>query len=81
LVGGDNNLSRDIFLYDRKTRFTVMVSKNGSGIPGNAASYFARISGNGRYVVYQSDATNLGAGDGNGASDIFLFDKKKKSLT
>jgi Tol biopolymer transport system component len=81
LVPGDNNVSLDIFLYDKKKGTTVMVSadnSSGTPVPGNAASNFARISGNGRYVVYQSDATNLVAGDGNGASDIFLFDKKKK---
>jgi Tol biopolymer transport system component len=81
LVPGDNNVSLDIFLYDKKKGTTVMISANnasGTPVPGNAASNFARISGNGRYVVYQSDATNLVAGDGNGASDIFLFDKKKK---
>lgn len=80
VVGGDNNLSRDIFLYDKKTHFTTLVSKSSSGTQGDAGSYFARISGNGRYVVYQSDATNLVDGDANDASDIFLFDKKK-SLT
>lgn len=81
LVPGDDNNNRDIFLYDKKTAITVMVSANnssGSPVPGNASSNYARISGNGRYVVYQSDATNLVEGDGNGASDIFLFDKNKK---
>jgi Tol biopolymer transport system component len=77
LVGGDNNLSRDIFLYDGKIHSTTLVSKNSSGEPGNAASHFARIGGRGRYVVYQSDATNLVEGDANGATDIFLYDRKK----
>ena len=29
------------------------------------------ISGNGRFVAFSSEATNLVAGDGNGASDVF----------
>ncbi|MGZ8096010.1 MAG: TolB family protein [Methylosarcina sp.] len=77
LVPGDNNNNRDIFLYDKKIGITALVSADSSGAPGNNTSNFARISGNGRYVVYQSDATNL-VGDGNGASDIFLFDKKQR---
>jgi hypothetical protein len=37
-------------------------------------SKVASISYNGKYVVFDSDATNLVSGDGNGVSDIFLYD-------
>lgn len=81
LVKGDNNLSRDIFLYDRKTGATRIVSVDGQGNPGNAGSYSARISANGRYVVYHSDAGNLVPGDTNSAPDVFLFDRKTGATT
>ena len=35
---------------------------------------FGQVSANGRYVVFQSDASDLVPGDTNGASDIFLHD-------
>jgi Tol biopolymer transport system component len=77
LVAFDHNLSRDIFLYDKKTGKTAMVSVNSGGMPGNDDSSSARISNNGRYVVFHSDAHNLVEGDTNNASDIFLRDIKK----
>ncbi len=45
------------------------------GGQANSQSRFAAISGNGRYVVFTSDATNLVAGDSNSAADIFLRDR------
>ena len=45
------------------------------GAQGNSQSRYAAISGNGRYVVFNSDATNLVAGDTNGAPDVFLRDR------
>jgi hypothetical protein len=77
LVAYDHNLSRDIFLFDKKTGRTRMVSVNSQGAPGDADSSSARISSNGRYVVFHSDARNLVPGDTNNASDIFLRDTKK----
>jgi len=77
LVSFDRNLSRDVFLYDKKTGKTSMISVNNEGKPGNADSSSARISNNGRFVVFHSDALNLVAGDVNNASDIFLRDTQK----
>lgn len=77
LVAYDHNLSRDIFLFDKKTGKTSMVSVNNAGNPGNDDSSSARISNNGRYIVFHSDAQNLVEGDTNNASDIFLHDIKK----
>ncbi len=45
------------------------------GAQANSQSRFAAISGNGRYVVFTSEATNLVAGDTNAAADIFLRDR------
>ena len=41
---------------------------------GNAGSNIEDISGDGRFVVFRSHATNLVAGDTNGVSDAYLFD-------
>ena len=45
------------------------------GGQGNSQSRYAAISGNGRYVVFTSEASNLVAGDTNAAADIFLRDR------
>lgn len=45
------------------------------GGQANSQSRYAAISGDGRYVVFNSDATNLVAGDTNGAPDVFLRDR------
>ena len=46
-----------------------------AGVEANGPSGPPSISGNGRYVVFASTATNLVAGDTNGVADIFLRDR------
>lgn len=45
-------------------------------LAANGASTNPAISGDGRYVAFQSEATNLVAGDTNGKTDVFVFDRK-----
>jgi Tol biopolymer transport system component len=49
------------------------------GLPLNASSYDAAISGDGRYVAFVSEATDLVRADGNRAPDIFLFDIRTRT--
>ena len=72
LVTGDNNSSRDIFLYDRRDKVTRLISKTSVGGPANRDSYLPVISADGRWVVFESLATNLIAQDTNNVTDIFL---------
>lgn len=72
LVRGDTNGTRDIFVHDRYTGQTVRASVDSAGVEANAASAEPAISGDGRYVAFVGDATNLVAGDTNGASDVFV---------
>jgi len=74
LVAGDTNGNPDIFRTDATTGTTIRVSTATGGVEANADSYTPDISADGRYIVYQSNATNLVGGDTNGASDIFLTD-------
>ena len=64
----------DIYRHDRETGITIRISVNSSGKQGNGSSYNPAISADGRYVVFDSAATNLVTGDINGVSDIFLHD-------
>ncbi|MCW5777548.1 MAG: PD40 domain-containing protein [Phycisphaeraceae bacterium] len=81
LVPGDTNGVRDIFVHDRQTGQTTLVSVSSSGEQANGASVWGQLSGDGRFVVYRSDATNLVPGDTNGASDIFLHDRQTGQTT
>ena len=53
----------------------VRISVSAAGVQGNGGSAWASISGNGRYVVFMSEASNLVPGDSNGLADIFLHDR------
>ena len=75
LVAGDSNGIRDIFVHNRQTGTTKRVSLASSGTEGNDDSEYPSISADGRYIAFESDATNLVAGDGNVARDIFVHDR------
>jgi len=45
-----------------------------SGAYGNESSVRARVSGDGRFVAFESWASDLVAGDTNGSSDVYLRD-------
>jgi Tol biopolymer transport system component len=65
----------NVFLRDRTNATTTLVSVNLSGVAGgNADSWPAAISTNGRYVLFESSASDLVPGDTNNAADIFVRD-------
>ena len=55
----------DLFVHDRQTGATTRVSVASSGAQANAESYFASMSADGRYVAFNSYASNLVFGDSN----------------
>ncbi|MFN8058392.1 MAG: IPT/TIG domain-containing protein [Vicinamibacterales bacterium] len=74
LPGNPNGLSQ-IYVRDRQSKTTIRVSVNAQGAAGNAASSHPRISDTGRWIAFQSIATNLVADDTNAASDVFVYDR------
>jgi len=72
LVADDTNGVDDVFVYDRKGAALTRVSVSSEGIEGDGRSWSGQISGNGRYVVSHSEATNLVPGDTNEVEDVFL---------
>jgi Tol biopolymer transport system component len=74
LVAGDTNGSADVFVREIATGATAIASLSSSGAQGDGDSLEPQISGDGRYVVFYSFATNLVPGDSNGCSDIFVRD-------
>lgn len=84
LVPNDTNNATDIFVRDRVVGSTVRVSVSPRGSQANGQSWHASISNNGRFIAFQSTATNLdrlGGGDINGDFDIFVKDMKTGKVT
>ena len=72
LVGGDTNAALDVFMRDTLTGVTTRVSTASDGSQANGASQNVDVSASGSHIGFQSTATNLVAGDGNGFSDAFI---------
>jgi Tol biopolymer transport system component len=80
LVPGDTNRMNDIFVHDRLTGRTELVSMAEDGREANGPVYLARISSSGRFVMFQSGANNLVPGDSGMASDVFVRDLEAGTL-
>lgn len=79
LIADDGNSFVDAFVLDRATGGIerVSVSSDGDEADGlSANSTSVSISGNGRWVAFASDAGNLVTADFNGASDVFVHDRR-----
>lgn len=72
LTAGDDNVTADVFVRDLRSGITELVSLDDSGIEGNSTSIYPAISGNGRYVAFETYADNLAADDTNEEIDIFV---------
>jgi Tol biopolymer transport system component len=75
LVAGDANGFSDVFVRDRATGTTTRVSVSTAGDPGNGESVLPAISADGRFVAFQSGASNFAAGDTNAFEDVFVRDR------
>ncbi|MBZ0320240.1 MAG: hypothetical protein K8L91_27760 [Anaerolineae bacterium] len=81
LVPADNDVPTDIYVYDRQTCTVQLISVSSTGIKGNSSSGYPAISANGRYVAFDSVASNLVTGDTNGQTDIFVHDRQTGTTT
>jgi Tol biopolymer transport system component len=76
LVAGDANGLRDIFVRDRATGVTELASVSTSGVQGDQASWIPAISGDGRFVSFESASSSLVLGVGWGAGNqVYLRDR------
>ena len=75
LAPGDTNRVADIFARDLAAGTTTLLSRNADGTAsGNGPSTSPLISTDGRYVIFESAASNLVTNDFNGTNDIFIHD-------
>jgi Tol biopolymer transport system component len=72
LVPGGPRLRDQVYVRNLGSRQVWRVSQSRSGEPGNAASRFVRLSGDGSVVAFVSAATNLVEEDTNGTEDVFV---------
>ncbi|MBA2349643.1 MAG: PD40 domain-containing protein, partial [Solirubrobacterales bacterium] len=64
----------DVFAADVGTGAVRRISETAAGSAGNARSYEPDVSGDGRWVAFTTDASNLVTPDINGFRDIILVD-------
>ena len=75
LAPGDTSTITDIFVHDRQTHDTrlVSVAYDGQHQLSNWSDW-SSISADGRFVAFTSDARNMVAGDTNSTFDVFVRD-------
>ena len=76
LVVDDTNSTWDVFVRDRGVGLTERVSVSSDGAESNGSSESPSLSSSGRFVAFQSTASNLIVGDTNSAPDVFLHDRE-----
>ena len=81
LVADDVNERTDVFVRDLRAGVTERISVSSAGEEANNASSVPTISRDGRYVVFESLATNLAPNDTNGTTDIFVHDRATRTTT
>ena len=74
LTPEDNNDQVDVFVRNRETQATILVSVGPQGAMGDGPSVAPSISGDGLLVAFESDADTLVAEDNNGTGDVFVRD-------
>lgn len=75
VVSGDDNNLRDIYVYDRVNHAAELVSQGIAGADANNGSYGVSISADGRYIAFDSAASNLVPNDTNDFGDAFIYDR------
>jgi len=76
LVPRDLNGREDVFVHDLPAARTTRVNVDSSGAQANNRSDLASISADGRYVAFDSEASNLVPHDTNGRYDVFVHDRR-----
>lgn len=74
--GTDAYLYTQVYVRDLQAERTILASAALDGQPGNGSSDWPSISADGRYVAFESQASNLVEGDTNQLNDIFVYDRK-----
>ncbi len=81
LVAGDTIGGGDVFVHSLTDGSTVRESLANDGSEANGTSSRPSISDDGRYIAFESTASNLVTGDSGGQSDIFVRDTQSQTTS
>ncbi|MCZ7535500.1 MAG: IPT/TIG domain-containing protein [Acidimicrobiia bacterium] len=70
-----------VYVRDLATGATEIIDVSDAGDAGTGTALYPAISADGRYVAYESTATNLVAGDTNASTDVFVRDRTAGTTT
>jgi uncharacterized repeat protein (TIGR01451 family) len=76
LVPGDTGFRSHVYVYDLQTGAMERVDVANDGTPGDGEAFTSALSGDGRFVAFDTFADNLAANDGDGSVDVFLHDRQ-----
>ncbi len=77
----DTNNQPDVFIRDRKNSSTRRISVSNTGVQSDGSFLEnARISGDGRYVAFVSNATTLASGGAAGLPRLYRYDREAGTL-
>ncbi len=80
LVTNDTNGVSDLYLYDIDNDLFSVISETDSGVKGNGDSSGGYISADGRFVVFNTFATNLTGSDDNAFEDVVFLDRNENKF-
>jgi Tol biopolymer transport system component len=80
IVGADFNEDFDIFLHDRQTHVTRLVSLGMGGRAGNSGSFLPSISADGTMITFFSQASDLVPNDHNETADVFIYHVAQRTI-
>jgi WD40 repeat protein len=79
---GNGVFETDLYVRDLANNVTKLITVNTAGTAsGNGPSFGGKISADGRYVAFLSDATNLVNGSDTSERDVFLRDLQTNTTT
>lgn len=71
---GDDLNSYDVFLRDRVMDITTQINVTPMGAPSSGEASWPQITPDGRYVLFESNAADIVAGDVSTRTDVFVRD-------
>jgi len=81
LDDGDTDAFNDIYVKDLTTGTVTLASTSDTDVKGNGHTYGSSLSADGTKVAFYSNASNLGEGDTDANSDIYVKDLTTGALT
>ncbi|MBF0105202.1 MAG: DUF4215 domain-containing protein, partial [Deltaproteobacteria bacterium] len=78
---GTTTTRTDVYVYDRVTNTSELVSKSSSGEVANKGADKSQISADGRYVLFASASTNLSLAVQTSQTSLYIRDRKTAQTT